>query len=202
LPGDADLTALSGFPTNDAVVLAFDFVPDDAEVFFNYVFASDEYNEYVNTTYNDVFAFYVNGVNCALVDGDPVGINSINNGNPSGDTTPSHPELYINNDLDDGGGAIDTEMDGLTQVLTCSAAVEPDEVNTLKLAIADASDGQLDSAVFVEAGSLTTIPTDVALVSFSGADTTPAHLVLLLAATVIVAVALNWRRPARSSTER
>ena len=47
-PGDADLTALSGFPTHDATVLEFDFVPDKDRVFLQYVFASEEYNEFVN----------------------------------------------------------------------------------------------------------------------------------------------------------
>jgi uncharacterized repeat protein (TIGR01451 family) len=155
--GDPDLDALSGFSTFDAAVLEFDFIPDDATVFFQYVFASDEYNEFVNSSFNDVFAFFVNGANCATVEGDPVSINTINNGNPFGTDPRSHPELYVNNDLDDGGGQIDTEMDGLTVVLTCQAAVAPGETNHMKLAIADASDEVLDSNVFLQGGSLTTL---------------------------------------------
>ncbi len=155
-PGDDDLTALSGFLTNDAAVLEFDFVPDADAVSFQYVFASDEYNEFVNSQFNDVFAFFVNGTNCATVNGDPVSINTINNGNPF-DTDPrSHPELYINNDPSDGGGTIDTEMDGFTTVLTCESAVNPGVTNHMKLAIADASDFSLDSDVFLQTGSLTT----------------------------------------------
>ncbi len=151
--GDPDLTELSGFPTNDAAILEFDFVPDGDAVTFRYVFASDEYNEYVHSTYNDVFAFFVNGVNCATINGEPVSINTINNGNPY-DTDPrENPEYYINNDLDDGGGDIDTEMDGLTVILVCNSAVTAGETNHIKLAIADASDSILDSNVFLEAGS-------------------------------------------------
>jgi uncharacterized repeat protein (TIGR01451 family) len=154
--GDSDLDALSGFTTFDAAVLEFDFVPDGSQVRFQYVFSSDEYNEFVNTEFNDVFAFLVNGVNCATVDADPVSINTINNGNPFGTDPRSHPELYLNNDLDDGGGALDTEMDGLTVVLTCEATVNQGLTNHMKLAIADASDFILDSNVFLQAGSLTT----------------------------------------------
>jgi len=157
-PGDADLSALSGFATFDAAVLEFDFTADTTKVFFNYVFASDEYNEYVNTQFNDTFAFFVNGVNCALVGSDPVTINTINNGNPFNTDPRSHPDLYRNNDLQDGGGAINTEMDGLTVVLTCMADVNPNAPNHMKLAIADASDAVLDSNVFLERGSLTTTP--------------------------------------------
>jgi hypothetical protein len=154
-PGDPDLTALSGFPTNDAAVLEFDVIPDEAGLFFNFVFASDEYNEYVYTTFNDVFAFYVNGVNCAVIGGDPVSINTINNGNPYGSLPNSNPQLYLNNDLDDGGGLLDTEMDGLTKVLTCNSLVNPGVPNHVKLAIADASDFAYDSNVFLKTGSFT-----------------------------------------------
>jgi len=159
LGGDLDLTALSGFPTFDATVLEFDFVPNADKVSFKYVFTSDEYNEFVNSQFNDVFAFYVNGVNCATVGGLPVSINTINNGKPFNTLPNSHPELYINNDLQDGGGAINTEMDGLTVVLLCEASVNPNITNHIKLAIADAGDASLDSNVFLQAGSLTTTPT-------------------------------------------
>lgn len=162
--GDPDLTALSGFTTFDAAVLEFEFTPDADKVFFRYVFASDEYNEYVNTQFNDTFAFFVNGVNCAVVDDGmggsvPITVNTINGGNPLG-TDATNPSLYRNNDLSDGGGTIDTEMDGLTVVLTCEATVNAGVSNTMKLAIADASDQVLDSAVFLEEGSLSTTPPD------------------------------------------
>ena len=153
--GDSQLTTLAGFPTHDAAVLEFDFVPTHDTVVFNYVFSSDEYNEFANSEFNDVFAFYVNGVNCALVPNtsSPVSINTINGGNPLG-TNPKHPEFYVNND----GGALNTEMDGLTTVLSCTASVNPGQTNHMKLAIADGSDEQLDSNVFIQAGSLVSPP--------------------------------------------
>ncbi len=57
-PGDADLTAISGSPTFDATILEFDFTSAGSNVFFNYVFASEEYNEFANfpLPFNDVFA--------------------------------------------------------------------------------------------------------------------------------------------------
>ena len=155
--GDDDLSELAGLETLDAAVLSFDFIPAGGTITFDYVLASDEYNESVNTEFNDVFAFYVNGKNCAVV-GDPaqpVSINTINDGNPEEgeDHTPSNPDLYRNNDLSDGGGEINTEMDGLTAVLTCRAEVNPGVNNTMKLAIADATDPVLDAVVFIKAGS-------------------------------------------------
>jgi hypothetical protein len=161
-PGDADLDALVGGATGDAAVLQFDVVPTENTLTFSYVFSSDEYNEFVSegvtTMFNDVFAFYVNGQNCALVPGtsDPVSINTINGGNPP--VVAKHPELYRNNDPSDGGGSIGTEMDGLTVVLTCVAAVTAGQANHVKLAIADRSDRGVDSNVFLQQGSFIARP--------------------------------------------
>lgn len=165
--GDADLNGLiPGFTTNDASVLEFDFSVDPiaggslepVTVSFQYVFSSDEYNEYVNTSFNDVFGFFVNGNNIALIPSTtiPVSIDNINSGNPyDAASTFQGAAYYINNDLSDGGGSIDTEMDGLTVVLNAEVQVVPGETNHMKLAIADAGDSSLDSNVFIKAGSFT-----------------------------------------------
>jgi hypothetical protein len=144
--GDTQLDALAGYPTHDAAVLEFDFLANANKVQFRYVFASDEYNEFVGSEYNDVFAFYVNGVNCATIGSDAVSVNTVNGTKNSGS--------YINNDIA-SGAALNTEMDGLTTVLICNAAVNPTAPNHVKLAIADASDFIYDSNVFIEACSLT-----------------------------------------------
>ena len=162
--GDAGLDVLiAPNTTNDAAVLQFDFTPQANEILFQYVFASDEYQEYVNTSFDDVFAFFVNGTNCATVPSPSgpvrVSINTINNGNPTGDPTATNPQLYVNNDFQLPDIApYDTEMDGFTKVLTCRAAVNAGVPNTMKLAIADTSDYAYDSVVFLQAGSFT-IPT-------------------------------------------
>lgn len=65
--GDGNLSTLAGGSTFDAAVLEFDFVPETSSLSFQYVFGSEEYNEYANTQYNDVFAFYLDGVNIALI---------------------------------------------------------------------------------------------------------------------------------------
>lgn len=157
LPGDADLDSLiPGDTTYDATILEFDFECENIQtISFYYVFASDEYNEYVGTEFNDVFAFFVNGVDIAVVPltTTPVSVNNVNCGDPYnpplGGTNCSY---YINNDLDDGGGAIDTEMDGMTVVLSATTAINPG-VNHMKLAIADAGDHVLDSDIFLKGES-------------------------------------------------
>jgi hypothetical protein len=166
--GDPDLEALSGVGAGnsfDAAVLEFNFTPTASTIFVNYVFSSEEYNEYVYQGFNDAFGFFVNGAgngtgNCALVPStsDPVSVDTINNGYPFGDPNASHPELYRNNDVQDGGGSIDTQMDGLTTVLTCQASVNANVSNHMKLAIADTGDAQYDSAVFLQSNSLSTTP--------------------------------------------
>ncbi|UCG52216.1 MAG: choice-of-anchor L domain-containing protein [Candidatus Latescibacterota bacterium] len=161
LPGDPDLDALvPGYETYDAAVLEFDFECEFLQVIsFEFVFTSEEYNEYVNTPFNDVFGFFLNGTNIALLPDmvTPVAVNNVNCNNPYNPPTGANCDLFINNDLSDGGGAIDTEMDGLTVVLTATSAVNPG-VNHFKLAIADAGDQILDSNVLIKAESFVCAP--------------------------------------------
>src|SRR5207248_1894562 len=59
-PGDAGLDSLvAPLKTHDAIILEFDAVTDTSTFSIKYVFASEEYKEYVNTQFNDVFAFFV-----------------------------------------------------------------------------------------------------------------------------------------------
>jgi YVTN family beta-propeller protein/cysteine-rich repeat protein len=156
LLGDADLNTLtSGGATNDAAVLEFDFVPTSSVITFTYVFGSEEYDEYANTGFNDVFGFFVNGTNLALLpDGvTPVTINTVNGGNPSNGTGPVNPAFFVGNDCTPRPCGIDMELDGRTVTLELRATVNPGVTNHLKMAIADVSDDSLDSWVFIKAGS-------------------------------------------------
>lgn len=146
--GDADLASLiPGYSINDATILTFDFTTTGGDLFFNYVFGSDEYNEYVDSSFNDVFGFFLDGVNIALVPGTtlPVAIDNVNK-----DTNSA---LYNNNDPSDGPPAFDVEYDGFTDVFTASALDLDAGTHTIKLAIADAGDHILDSGVFIQGGS-------------------------------------------------
>jgi len=151
-PGDTDLNTIVGsLGTFDAAVLEFDFIPQSSEVSFSYVFASEEYPEYVGTRFNDVFAFYLNGQNIALVPGTttPVAINTINGGGTNG-TPATNSSFFVPN----YGTAKDIQFDGFTTVLSATATgLVPGVASRIKLAIADTADGSLDSAVFVQASS-------------------------------------------------
>jgi len=160
LPGDADLDAqVPGYTTFDATILEFDFTCESTSaISFQYVFASEEYNEWVGSPFNDVFGFFLNGVNIALVPancsspGIPVAINNVDCGNPYAPAGGPNCDCYRNNALPDGGGLINTEMDGLTQVFYATAQLQPG-TNHMKLAIADAGDGILDSNVMIHCQS-------------------------------------------------
>ena len=154
LGGDTDLSGLiTGGATFDAAVLQFDFVPDSDTVQFSYVFGSEEYNEFVGS-FNDVFGFFVNGINYALIPGTAtaVAINNVNNGFSSGVSTG--PCVNCAFFIDNVNAHLNTQLDGLTVVLTLTAPVLAHQVNHMKIGIADAFDHALDSAVFIEAGSL------------------------------------------------
>ncbi len=159
-PGDVDLDALVTGATQDATVLEFDFSCPTTSVFsFQYVFASEEYDEWVNTQYNDVFAFFLNGQNIALIPGTstPVAINNVNCDNPYNPPAGQNCALYTTNDCDSMGFGypcthIATEMDGLTSVFSAVGTLNPGP-NHIKLAIADRGDGVYDSNVFIRGES-------------------------------------------------
>lgn len=159
---DPELAALSGgVSIYDAVALEFDFVPMSDTIRFEYVFASEEYDEWVGTSYNDVFGFFITGnnpnggnytnVNLANVPNTniPITINTINNGQ-YGNGPCNNCSYYINNI---GGTTI--EYDGFTVVLKTWIAVIPCTNYHIKLAIGDGNDHSFDSGVFLKRKSFT-----------------------------------------------
>lgn len=160
VPGDLTLTSISGFDTYDASVLEFDFIPQSGQISFNYVFASEEYPEFVGQIYNDVFAFFISGPN-------PGGgnYNNVNIANIPGTTTPVainnvNQISYTNYYVDNSGGPT-VQYDGFTKPLTAQANVVPCQTYHIKICIADAGDGIYDSAVFLEALSFSSNTNDV-----------------------------------------
>lgn len=145
---------IPGYSTNDATVLSFDFVSAGDAAYFNYAFGSEEYNEYVGTEFNDVFGFFVDNVNYALIPGTDtaVSINNVNGG--------SYGEFYNNNDPSElFPTPYAFEYDGFTDVFTASiTGLTAGETYNIQLAIADAGDYILDSGVFLQAGSFSDTP--------------------------------------------
>jgi len=163
--GDSDLNTLligSGQTTTDASSIEFDFIPTTNEISFRYVFASDEYPEFVCSPYNDVFAFFISGPgfagneNIALIPGTttPVSINSINNGSIGSQGFVQNCDSFDNSSYYlNSTGNLSFEFDGFTTILTATTSVTPCENYHIKLVIADVKDWKYDSAVFLEANS-------------------------------------------------
>lgn len=150
-PGNALLNTVTGRTTFDACRLEFDVIPGGDTLRFNFAFASEEYNEWVGSQYNDVFGFFISGPgivgdpgignekNIALIPNtaQAVTINNVNNG--------ANQAYYFDN-----AGGQHIQYDGITRGLQAMAVVQPCQTYRLKLIVADASDRKFDSGVFIE----------------------------------------------------
>jgi hypothetical protein len=168
-PGDSVLSALAGGSTTyDAASLSITFTSVKPWLQMKYVFASEEYNEFVGKRYNDAFGFFLDGENVALLPAQtvPVSVNSVNNGNLSignpdlGGYPPHNAQYYIDNS--NSVGWYNIQMDGMTVVMTIQAPLKSQSQHEMRLAITDNGDAYVDSNVFLQAYSLAGIdaPTD------------------------------------------
>jgi gliding motility-associated-like protein len=166
--GDLDLNAI--YPnTFDVSTLSFDFTPTSTTISFRFVFASEEYCEYVDSEFRDVFGFFISGPgiggtqNMAVVPftNIPISIATINHNDYSqyyiGNLPDTSLQVYQPSCLGHPFGTLArvqaTQFDGMTTILTASATVVPCQTYRLKIAIADVNDSVYDSAVFMEESS-------------------------------------------------
>lgn len=157
LSGLSDLSTDFGIPgeENDTIAMEIQFDADAStqQVFFQFVFGSEELVEY-GGLFNDAFRLELNGFNlAALSDGSEVTINNL---------VPS-PFLGYNPDfiyspVGTGTTSDRTRLDGFTKPLTFVGDVEPNTRNTLTITLQDNRDGLIDSAVFLRAGTLSIDP--------------------------------------------
>ena len=171
---------------NDVISLEFDFVPSSNVASFNFVFSSDEYTAWINSTFNDVFAFFVSGPgitgpfnappgfpggaqNVALVPGTntPITISTIYPAGVPGEPPAGlNPQLYVSN----VGGTTHTH-NGFTVPIPIELNVQCGETYHFRFAIGDGSDTYLNTAVFLEAGSFVSDAVDVTVATVSGDST-------------------------------
>ncbi|TLX25055.1 gliding motility-associated C-terminal domain-containing protein [Chryseobacterium indologenes] len=156
---DADLAQVIGVQEsrlNDAVLLEFDFVPTTTQIKFNYLIASEEYTGSFPCTFADAFAILLRPtsggpyVNMAVLPNSagPVSITNIHPAVPG--SCAAVNEQYF------GGyntANIETNFNGRTVPLTATATVTAGQQYHFKMVIADYSDHNYDSAVFLEGGS-------------------------------------------------
>ncbi|TNE55093.1 MAG: gliding motility-associated C-terminal domain-containing protein [Bacteroidetes bacterium] len=149
--GDLDIALLAQDDSYDAAVLEFDFVPNSDILKFKFVFASEEYPEFVFSGWNDAFALFLSGpgysgiysnqaVNIAVLPNkDTVSIDNVNDSINS--------QYYVDNETIPGNLL---RYDGYTVPIQTSAAVTPGEMYHLKIVISDIGDDSYDSAIFLE----------------------------------------------------
>ncbi len=169
--GDVDLEEALGITnTKNATVLEFDFVPFTNFISFDYIFASNEYQDYFPCQFSDGFAFLIkeNGGSAAYKNLAVL---------PDGTTTVSsqnvHPFIPTftkeNGTTENGCAAVNEEYfgqsntattnsspinySGQTVALTAQTGVIAGNSYHIKLVIADHRNVNYDSAVFLKAGS-------------------------------------------------
>ncbi|MDI5949615.1 T9SS type B sorting domain-containing protein [Flavobacterium yafengii] len=164
--GDTDLEQALGITnTINATVLEFDFTALTDFISFNYIFASNEYQDDFPCNYSDGFAFLIKEINTAsyinlaVLPGSstPVSSKSIHPLiNPIPNSTEPIKSCGPENEFYFGGfntAASPINYAGQTKVLTAQTKVQPGKTYHIKLVIADQRNQYFDSAVFLEAGS-------------------------------------------------
>lgn len=186
--GDIDIKAIldneygTNVDTNNATVFEFTFVSSLNEINFEFIFASEEYEDQweCSDNFRDGFAFLIKGPGIPDVSGAPFGGTNIaaieGSDNVPVSTATIHldpaddpvngflcggevqgvnyfPELYVSND-NDNINDLPIEFDGATVSLTTATLpIIPNEEYTIKMVLADRGDTSFDSAVFLKAGS-------------------------------------------------
>ncbi len=127
----------------DVTQLDLTFTTSTGDLSFNVVFGSEEYPEYVGTEYVDAFGMYLDGVNIALVGGQPVNTN--------------HPQM---------AAISGTELDGVLApnddplLWFGLSGLDPNASHTLTFILADTSDDIYDTTVYISSlsGGMPVIP--------------------------------------------
>lgn len=159
--------------TFDVSSLEFDFVPLGDNISFNFIFGSEEYPEWVNSPFNDVFAFFISGpgisgtlnssgesvVNIAIVPNSdpqlPITVSTVNQNLNSEYYIPN----YNSNNLD---------VDGYTTPIQAGlTGLQAGETYHIRLAIADCMDGVYNSYILLESG---TFNSSVPAMGYENAD--------------------------------
>lgn len=168
-PGDSDLEANTNvFSTNNASSIEFDFIPQVSTISFNFLMASEEYNQQFECSFSDAFAFILTDQNTgevqnlAVLPGTdiPIEVTNIREQVPGlcGAVNPEFFDKYNFQPFNDENLA-PINYNGQTVVLTATGEAIIGNTYSLKLVVADAgvpgnpNDTQLDIAVFLEAGS-------------------------------------------------
>ncbi len=166
---DPDIDALcNGASNEDQIVIEFDVTVDGDELMLEFVFASDEYPEMVCSSLADVMGVTISGpgingpydnnaelMSIAPNGSLPIGINSINGGSAGAQGNGAcNGDSFLNSGIFNLNTGSDMEMDGYSNVITISSAVDCDSTYHIKLMLADVGGFRSESAIFFKAGGL------------------------------------------------
>ncbi|PTX58934.1 gliding motility-associated-like protein [Kordia periserrulae] len=153
---DPDMEAVLGVNnTLNATSIEFDFIAVTNQISFNYLLASEEYAEDFPCRFSDSFAFLIRPTgstapytNIAVVPGTNIPVS----------TSVIHDEIVgfcpaENEEYFEGYNLGDTNYNGRTTVLTATATLIPNQQYHIKLVLADGTDQNADSAIFIEGNS-------------------------------------------------
>lgn len=153
---DTDLEdALGITETLNATSIQFNFITVANQIQFNYIFASEEYQQQFVCSYSDGFAFLIREAGSSAPF---TNIALVPNTNTPVNTTTIHDAILngcpaINEEYFEGYNIGDTNYNGRTVVMTATANIQPNVNYEIKLVIADQTDKNFDSAVFIEGNS-------------------------------------------------
>jgi hypothetical protein len=187
---DNTIASYASGSLNGCSTVDFDFVSISPFVTMNYCFGSDEYPEFVCSSFNDVFTFLVTGPdpvtgatttkNIAVIphtqstanpNGITVTINAVNQG-VAGSTGGTgcyytYSNFYVANHLAGANGgpnnAAGVQYDGFTQKLSANATLLPCTQYHMHISICNVQDKGYDSGVFLEEGSFNSPSAEVNL---------------------------------------
>ncbi|WP_430412440.1 choice-of-anchor L domain-containing protein [Kordia sp.] len=141
--------------TVNATSIEFDFIAVTNQISFNYLLASEEYAGSFPCNYSDSFAFLIRPTgsaspytNIAVVPGTNIPVStSVIHDIIVGFCPAENPEYF------EGYNLGDTNYNGRTTVLTATANLIPNQQYHIKLIIADGTDQNADSAIFIQGNS-------------------------------------------------
>ncbi len=162
-PGDPDLEAVTtATNTNNASSISFDFIPQISQISFDFIMASEEYDQNFECTFSDAFAFILTDQatgtvqNLAVLPGTAIPI-EVTNIHPEvvGQCPAINEEYFDKYNFEPFNIAANAAIDYNGQIVQLSAQgnVIVGNTYTIKMVVADETDTALDMAVFLEAGS-------------------------------------------------
>ncbi len=164
-PGDADLEATlatAGIPMNsvNATVLEFDFMPISPNFSFDFLFASEEYGNF-QCEFSDAFAFLLTNMNTgvttnlAVVPSTnlPISVVTIRDFLYNSSCPSANAQYFGSYNGGSAAAGSATNFNGQTKVMNASAVMVPGTPYHIKLVIADRTDHESDSAIFISSDS-------------------------------------------------